>query len=72
MTDLLLNDSAAYFFAGGRSTRLLVCYRLGKSSLQIFTTGYANATAYLKKMWRSPAEDLLHPSSYKSGWNAEE
>ena len=28
---------------------LFICYRLGKISKYIFTTGYANATAYPKK-----------------------
>ena len=33
----------------GAFHRLFICYRLSKSSLYIFTTGYANVTAYPKK-----------------------
>ena len=31
-----------------------ICYRLGKSSLYIFTTGYANVTAYKKRACSPP------------------
>ncbi|MBR1966271.1 MAG: hypothetical protein IKA22_06650, partial [Lentisphaeria bacterium] len=34
--------------------RLFICYRLGKISKYIFTTGYANVTAYKKRACSPP------------------
>ena len=62
----------------GAFHRLFICYRLGKISKYIFTTGYANVTAYKKRacsppIVANPAEDLIahslafHPLLYREG-----
>ena len=38
----------------GAFHRLFICYRLGKISKYIFTTGYANVTAYKKRACSPP------------------